>query len=240
MDNVLARKLELFGELPPSDRELLDEIVSAPRQVEADTDLIREGERPNHVHVVIQGLACRYQMLEDGKRQITAFLLPGDFCDLHVFILKAMDHNIATLTESSVAIVPRTKVLELTERPALARALWWATLVDEATLRATVVNIGRREAEERVAHLFCELHLRLQAVGLADGGTFELPLTQAELADAMGISAVHANRMLQSLRQRHLIRVSTKSVTILDVPRLRELSGFDPNYLHLGGGQPGT
>ena len=131
-------------------------------------------------------------------------------------------------------------MLELTERPALARALWWATLVDEATLRATVVNIGRREAEERVAHLFCELHLRLQAVGLADGGTFELPLTQAELADAMGISAVHANRMLQSLRQRHLIRVSTKSVTILDVARLRELSGFDPNYLHLEGGQPGA
>ena len=233
MENMLARKLQLFGELPASDRQLLDEIISSPRDVAADRDLIREGDRPDNVHVILQGLACRHQMLEDGRRQITAFLLPGDFCDLHIFILKAMDHDISTLTRSSVVDVPRTKVIELTERPALARALWWATLVDEATLRAALVNVGQRDAEQRIAHLFCELHLRMQAIGLVKDDTFELSLTQHELADAMGISAVHVNRTLQSLRQEQLIRISRKSITILDLPRLRALSGFHPNYLHL-------
>jgi CRP-like cAMP-binding protein len=118
--------------------------------------------------------------------------------------------------------------------------LWWATLVDEATLREALVNIGRRDAEQRVSHLICELHLRLQAVGLANGGDFDLPLIQAELADAVGISAVHANRTLQSLRQQNLIRLAGRSMTILDVPRLRSLCGFNPNYLHLEGGKYDT
>lgn len=233
MDNPLTRKLELFSELSDDDRRVLDEAITAPRQVEADQDLIREGDRPNKVHLILTGLACRYKLVESGHRQITAFLLPGDFCDLHVFILKAMDHNISTLTRSSVVGIPRAKVLELTERPAIGRALWWATLVDEATLREALVNMGRRDAEERLAHLFCELHARLEAVGLANGNTFDLPLTQVELADVVGLSPVHVNRTLQALRHQQLIRVSSRSITIRDLERLRALSGFDPNYLHL-------
>lgn len=235
--NPLTRKLRLFGELPSDDECLLDDIVRSPREVAADQNLISEGDNPDAVRLIMKGLACRYKITENGRRQITAFLLPGDFCDLHIFILTEMDHSISTLSPSIVVDIPRERILELMRRPALARALWWATLVDEATLREALVNIGQREAEKRIAHLFCELHLRLQVVGLADGDTIDLPLTQAELADATGISVVHANRSLQALRSQQLIRVSQRNMTILDLERLRQLSGFDPKYLHLRGGK---
>ena len=237
MENLLTRKLELFGPLPDADRRVLDEIVASPRIVEGHLDIAREGESPKHVRLILEGFACRYKQLEDGRRQIMAYLVPGDLCDLHVFILKAMDHSIATLTTSKVVDIPRSRILELTERPAIARAFWWMTLVDEATLREWLVNLGQRDAEERVAHLFCELHLRLKSVGLSDGARFSLPITQAELGDTMGISSVHANRALQSLRSKDLITFRNREVVILDVARLQQLSGFNPNYLHLKGGK---
>lgn len=237
MDNILTRKLQLFGELSPDDRRLLDEIVSSPFTVPADLNLISEGDRPEHVHIILSGLACRSQILRNGRRQITAFLIPGDFCDLHIFILKAMDHNISTLAPSTIVKVPRTKVLELTQRPALSRALWWTTLVDEATLRAALVNIGQRNAEERIAHLLCELHMRMTAVGLTEDENFDLPLTQEELADAVGISIVHSNRCIQALRSKNLIIFAGKTISITDITALRELCEFNPNYLHLDGGK---
>ena len=173
------------------------------------------------------------QVLADGKRQIMAYLVPGDFCDLHVFILKEMDHSIATLSRCSVVKIPRQRILELTERPAIARAFWWAALVDEATLREWLVNIGARPAEQRVAHLLCELLVRLRVVGLADGGRYELPLTQKELGDTTGLSNVHVNRVLRRLRGEGLITFKDKHLVILDVERLKAFSGFTPNYLHL-------
>lgn len=133
--------------------------------------------------------------------------------------------------------IPRTLILEMTERPVLARALWWMTLVDEATLREWLVNLGQRDAAERIAHLFCEIHLRLKSVGLADADSFGLPITQAELGDTMGISTVHANRALQDLRAQGLITMKDKEVVILDLARLKDVSGFNPNYLHLEGGK---
>jgi CRP-like cAMP-binding protein len=185
------------------------------------------------VRLILEGFACRYKLLADGRRQIMAYLVPGDFCDLHVFILKAMDHTIATLSPCRVVDIPRERILELTERSALARALWWATLVDEATLREWLVNIGARSAEERIAHLLCELLLRLRVVGLADGAEYELPITQAELADTMGLSSVHVNRVLQRLRGDGLITLKSKHLVILDVERLNAFGGFTPNYLYL-------
>jgi CRP-like cAMP-binding protein len=237
LENVLTRKLQLFGELPSEDRRLLDEIVSSPVAVPADQDLIREGDRPEHVHVILSGLACRSQMLRSGRRQITAFLLPGDFCDLHIFILEAMDHDISTLAPSTVVRVPRARVLDLSQRPKLLRALWWTTLVDEATLRAALVNIGQRQGEARIAHLLCELHLRMSAVGLVEHGTINLPLTQDELGQATGMSVIHANRCVQSLRNKSLIVFDGKTLSITNIDGLRELSGFSPNYLHLKGGK---
>jgi CRP-like cAMP-binding protein len=231
--NRLTRKLEAFGPLPDADKRLLDEVIRPAHEVGPRVDLIREGDAPSHVNLILEGFACRYKMLPDGTRQIVAYLVPGDFCDLHVFILKAMDHSIATLSRCTVVKIPRPRILELLERPAIARAFWWAALVDEATLREWLINIGARPAEQRVAHLLCELLLRLETVGLAAGDTYELPITQAELADTVSLTSVYVNRVLQRLRGEELIALKGKNLVIPDVARLKAFSGFNPNYLHL-------
>jgi len=233
MANLLTRKLEAFAALPDADKRLLDDVVRGPRSVDARTDIIHEGADPSDVYLILKGFACRYKLLPGGRRQIMAFLVPGDFCDLHVFILKTMDHGIATLSPCRVVDIPRPRILEMTERPALARALWWCSLVDEAVLREWLVNIGARPADERVAHLLCELLLRLRTVGLASHGGFELPLTQSEIADSLGLSHVHVNRVLQRLRAEGLITLGQGTLVIPDIPKLEAFSGFNPNYLHL-------
>ena len=236
--NPLTRKLELFGPLPEPDRLLLDKVVAvSPMRLRAHQDVIRDGDTPSHVNLVLAGVACRYKILSTGERQLFAFLIAGDFCDLNVFILRTMDHTIATLSECTVSAIPRASILELTERPAIARALWWATLVDEAVLREWIVNLGRRDAETGMAHLFCEMHLRFKSVGLGDEGGFDFPLTQTELADAMGMSTVHANRSMQSLRAHNLMTMRSGRVEIPSIERLRAMCGFNPNYLHLDGGK---
>ncbi|MBD2750357.1 Crp/Fnr family transcriptional regulator [Microvirga sp. BT688] len=233
MMNVLTRKLEAFGPLPDADRLLLDEVIRPARAVGPRVDLIREGEAPSDVNLILDGFACRYKMIPNGTRQIMAYLVPGDFCDLHVFILKTMDHTIATLSPCTVVKIPRAQILALMERPAIARAFWWAALVDEATLREWLVNVGARKAEHRVAHLLCELLLRLETVGLTNGDTYELAITQVELADTVGLTSVHVNRVLQRLRRDGLITLKGKHLVILDAAKLKALSGFNPNYLHL-------
>ena len=235
--NLLIQKLELFGPLPEIDRQLLDEVVSRPRQVEHHQDLLREGDEPNDVHLVLEGFACRYKLLPAGKRSIFAYLVPGDFCDLNTFILKAMDHSIATLSTCTVVDIPRSRILEMSDRPAIVRALWWATLVDEATLREWLVNIGRRDAESSIAHLFCEIHLRMKHVDLADDFSFRLPVTQDEIGDTVGLSTVHVNRSIHSLHQRRLCTMSRGTIMIHDMDALYKLCGFNPSYLHLTGGK---
>ena len=232
--NPLALKLKRFARLSDDDCRVLDNLATTnARWVEARTDLISEGDKPSHVYLVMEGFACRYKIRPTGKRHIMAYLLPGDFCDLHVFVLNEMDHSLGTLSPCAVVEIPRSRILELLERPAIARALWVAALVDEATLREWLVNIGGRPAEERVAHLLCELLLRLRTVGLADGDSYELPITQKELADTMGLSSVHMNRVLQRLRKEKLITLKGSNLVILDIERLTAFSDFDPNYLHL-------
>ena len=151
IENLLLRKLELFGALDDADKQLLDQVVRTPRKVASHKDIIRQGEAPD-VHRVVDEFLYRFKVLRNGDRQIFAYLVPGDFCDLNIFILKEMNHSIATLTPSQVVDIPRARVLELFDRPRIVRALWWATLVDEATLREWVVNLGQRDAEERIAH----------------------------------------------------------------------------------------
>lgn len=168
-----------------------------------------------------------------------AFLVPGDFCDLHVAILGAMDHGIATLSGCTVVDIPVLTVEDLTSNHArINRALWWATLVDEGILREWLVNMGRREAPQRLAHLFCELLVRLQTVNLAKDDSYDLPLTQSELGDTLGLSSVHVNRSLQGLRSQGLLTFERGRLSILDVPRLALFAGFDRSYLHLDQRQP--
>ena len=229
----LVAKLETVARLTDEDRAVLATLCNEPRGMGARRNVIREGERPDHVHLMVEGWAARYKLLPDGARQITAFLIPGDFCDLHVTILGEMDHSIITLTRSRVAYIPRSKMDALTERPGLARAFWWTTLVDEAVLRAWIVNVGRRDAFEAIGHLMCELFVRMRNIGLTDDHCFELPLTQEELGDALGLTPVHVNRVLQRMRADALISFKGGLLTILDYGRLEAASGFNSNYLHI-------
>src|SRR3954468_20268653 len=228
----LVTKLESVSSLTDEDRAALASLCDEPRDMGARRNVIREGERPDHVHLMVEGWAARYKLLPDGTRQITAFLIPGDFCDLHITILGHMDHSIATITRATVAYVPRAVMDALTDRPAVAKAFWWATPVDEAVLRAWVVNIGRRDAYESIGHLMCELYLRMHNIGLTTDHSYELPLTQEELGDALGLTPVHVNRSLQRMRADGLISLDRGALTIHDYRRLEKASGFNPNYLH--------
>ena len=233
MDNALVRKLEGYTPLGPDDKRLLNSIVHDARQVPAHTDLAKEGAKPIAVHLILEGFACRYKFTAEGTRQIMAYLVPGDFCDMHVFVLKQMDHSIATISPCTVVDIPRDGILALLERPTLSLALWCAALVDAAVLREWLVNVGQRRASQRLAHVLCELLLRLRIVGLA-GNSYELPLSQMDLADTIGVSNVHLNRVLQKLRREDLISWENEILVIKDIDRLMAYSGFNPNYLHIG------
>ena len=233
VENLLTRKLEKFAPLSADERRLLDDIVKKSRSVTARTDMVHEGQVSKDVRLILEGFACRYKLLKNGKRQIVAYLVPGDFCDLNVFILKAMDHSIGTLSPCRVVDIPRHRILELMERTGIARAIWYATLVDEATLREWLLNVGQREALRRIGHLFCELLARLRVVGLVTNNSYELPLTQTEIGDTTGLTNVHVNRCLQQLRDKGLIEYKSQHITIKDLAGLTEFTGFNPNYLHL-------
>ena len=235
MQNPLIRKLEKFAPLSIDDRRLLDTIVASNRIVPARSDLIREGQVSDDVRLVLKGFACRYKLLPTGDRQIVGFLLPGDFCDLNAFILNAMDHTIGTISPCTVVDIPRRRIMELTNRPGIARAFWWVTLVDEGTLREWLLNMGQRHAAARIGHLLCELLTRLQIVGLADADGYELPLTQADIGNTVGLSIVHVNRSLQTLREMGLIQLKNRAVCILNLEKLMDFTGFNPSYLHLEG-----
>lgn len=230
----LVAKLATVADLRETDVEKLIGLCGDVRTVPAKQDILSEGERPDHVHVIFEGWAARYKTLPSGARQIVAFLIPGDFCDLHVAVLGHMDHGIVALTRCRVAYIPSTELDALTyDHNGLTRALWWATLVDEGVLREWILNVGRRNAMERIAHLLCEMHVRMKMVGLVEGDRFALPLTQEQLADATGLTPVHVNRTLQRLRNENLIETSSGTLTIPDVGALREAAGFNGNYLHV-------
>ncbi len=239
MATYLIRKLEQFTKLSSEDKEALEQITSFKvRQLKAKEDIIHEGDRPRHVNLILEGWACRYKTLEDGRRQIISFLIPGDVCDLRMFILKEMDHSMGALTPLKVAEIPSDALLELTDRhPRISRALWWNSLVEEAIQREWSTSLGQRNATEHMAHLLCELYLRLRGVGLTNGGaegpSFEVPVTQEQVGDAIGLSTVHVNRTLQDLREAGLVIWKGKQVTIPDLEALKAAALFNPNYLHL-------
>ena len=234
--HLLIRKLENFTELSETEKRALQDAAAGMRTYGVHEDLIREGEQANGVAVISSGFACRHKMLPDGRRQIIGYFLPGDMCDARVFILKKMDHTISALTPTSVVTLQREAILDITSKhPRLTRAFWWNTLVEEAIGREWLVNIGQRTALERLAHLFCEVYVRLQSVGLASPAGCELPVTQSELADTVALSTVHVNRTLKELRHAGLVSMSSKSLVIHDLPGLRSLAMFDPAYLHLEG-----
>lgn len=231
---AIIAKLETVADLQSSDIAALIAACQDVRTVPAKRDVVSEGERPEEVHVILEGWAARYKTLEDGSRQIVAFLLPGDFCDLHVAVLGKMDHGIVAVTRCRVGYIRSSDIDALTaHHNGLTKALWWTTLVDEGILREWILNVGRRDAFARIAHLLCELHARMQMVGLVHEDRLALPLTQEQLADATGLTSVHVNRTLQRLRNDGLIEMGSGSLLIPDVRELREVAGFTGNYLHI-------
>ncbi|GBU19146.1 MULTISPECIES: Crp/Fnr family transcriptional regulator [Methylobacterium] len=232
--NPLILKLRRSGQLREEDEPVLRDLCTPIRRIPADQDVVREGDSGADVHLVLDGVLARYKLLPEGRRQIIGLLLPGDFCDLQSVILGEMDHSIAALAPSTIAEVPQRIVDALTlSHSRIARALWWATLVDESVLREWLVNMGQRPADRRVAHLVCELLLRFQVVGRAEERACEIPLTQTELGDILGLTNVHINRVLQDLRGRGLLTVRGRRFEVPDVAALRAFCGFDPAYLHL-------
>jgi len=234
-DCSLTRKLRHGAALSPDDATRLAGISRTALPLAAGTDLVIEGNDAEYVHFIASGTACRYKHLPDGRRAIVALLLPGDFCDLHVGVLGHMDHSIGTLTECEATRVPSAQLDQtLAEHPSINRACIWASLVDEAVLREWLVNVGRRSADQQLAHLFCELFTRLEAVGLTHDNSFRMPFTQLTLGDLLGISPVHVQRTMGHLRDAGHIVLQDKNLRIPDFPALAALGEFDPAYLHLG------
>jgi len=235
LDSPLLKKLMQFSDFSSDDKSLINALTSdRQRLYGAREDIVREGEHSADIHVVLTGLACRYKHLEDGSRQIMAFLVPGDPCDSEIFILDKMDHSIGTLSPSIVAAVSGARMKQLLlNRGSIALAFWWNTLQDEGVLRERIIDEGRRDAYGRIGFLIYEIFLRSRAFGVIDGQTFDFPVTQVDLADATGLTPVHVNRMLRQFREENLIAIDGKTWTVLDPQGLRKAVGYEASYLHL-------
>lgn len=230
---VVAR-LEAFTRLSSADRLALAELTRNFRFVDARRDLIAEGDCPHFVPLVLDGWACRYKQLPDGKRQILSLFIPGDFCDVNVCVLRQMDHSIGAITRLKVAMITAQEMSALTnQRPRITEALWWHELVAAAVQREWTLNIGQRSAYERLAHLLIELYMRLATVDRAHDGRCDFPLTQNDLACATSLTSVHVNRTLQELRRDGLIELERKQLQILDLARMINVAMFNAAYLHL-------
>jgi len=234
--DALIRKLRTIAPLSEQEERHVRALPLSLRDVGPDQDIVREGDRPSECCLVIEGFTCRYKLTEDGKRQIFSFHTPGDIPDLQSLHLKVMDHSLKTITPCRLAFITHESLLELTRRcPRVGDALWRDTLVDAAVFREWMIGIGRRSAYTRIAHLLCEVFVRLRAVGLTNGFECEFPITQNEIGDALGLSTVHVNRSLQELRADGLIVLGRTTLTILDWPGFKKAGEFDPLYLHLDG-----
>ena len=230
----LIRKLESIGVLSEQDREVIASLPMQVRHLEADEDVVREGDVPSVCCLLLDGFMHRYKVLPDGKRQLLALHTPGDIPDLQSLFLRHLDHSLAASVPSTAGFIPHEALRALMrEFPTLGELFWRDTLIDAAIFRAWIVALGQRSALSHLAHLLCEMFTRLRAVGLTQDHACSLPFTQTELGDACGLSAVHVNRTLQELRGEGLIEFHHGRLTILDWARLQEVAQFDPAYLHL-------
>jgi CRP-like cAMP-binding protein len=235
-DNPLITRLRTQTGLTATDISSLGALCANVRSVAPHADIVKEGAVSDHLHVILSGWACRYKVLADGRRQIAALLLPGDICDLDGFLVERLDYSIGALTRCMVAPLPHDQLHAMADAsPALRDVFWWLTFVDNAIATEWSVCLGRRSARERLAHLFCEIFVRLDAVGHADENSYPLPITQEEMSDALGLSTVHVNRVLQGLRADGLVNVERQRLTLLDWEGITTASGFSPDYLHLEG-----
>jgi CRP-like cAMP-binding protein len=233
---VLVRKLESIAPLAPDERAALLRLPLRLKTLPAHQDIVCEGQIPSECCLVVKGFASRYILTGEGKRQILSFHISGDIPDLQSLHLDVMDHSLGTLVASTLAFIRHDDMRALIRsHPRLGDLFWRDTLIDAATFRQWIVGLGRRSARGRIAHLLCELLVRLRAVHLVEDYSYALPVTQAELSDALGITTVHVNRVLQELRGENLISLRGGALKVLDWGGLQSASEFDPPYLHLTG-----
>lgn len=220
--------------LTPEERDGLERAVSERRKLPARTTLVDRGDRLHHSTMLMEGYMIRYIDDLEGRRQVVAFHVPGDFVDLHGYPLQVLDHSIATLSDVLIALVPHPAIARLTDNDAqLAKKLWGSTLLDAAIHREWLFRLGRLDAVGRVAHFFAETNARLRAVGLSQDDTFQLPITQGELAEITGLTGIHVNRVLRMLREENVCTFRNARVDISDRARLGRIAQFDPTYLYL-------
>jgi CRP-like cAMP-binding protein len=235
MKNPWTMKMEQFTAFSEGERRRLDDLITAKqRKFGPREDIISEGTHSDYCHVLLTGLACRYKILPDGERQIMAFLVPGDLCDAEIFILKEMDHSVGTLTSSTTAMIHSDEMKTLLrEVSPMSEALWWGTMTDLGVLRERIIDHGRRDATERIAHLLYEMLVRYRVVGKTENDALDFPITQTDLADATGLTPSHVNRVLQRFRDDGLIDLRQRTLTITNPRRLKEIGQFNASYLHL-------
>lgn len=234
MPNSLLLQLSRRDRLSDDESNLLLGSFSGERSFHAGQDIVSQGARPTSSQLLVEGFAGRYKILANGSRQITAMHIPGDFMDLHGFLLKTLAHGVFALSACRVALVEHEALRRITEMsPHLSRLLWLDTLIDGSVHREWLVAMGRRSSEAQLAHLLCEIFVRMQIVDRVDGYSFDLPLTQVELADVLGLSVVHVNRTLQKLRRQGAVTWDGMRVRIDDWAKLASTADFDPAYLCL-------
>ena len=234
MIDKLLMKLRLRDTLSAAEEDALRALPCSIRRIPKRTTLIRRGEELRESTLLLDGMLGRYKDLRNGSRQISEVHVAGDFADLHSFSLKRLDHNVMSFTDCQVAQVPHERLKAITEQhPHLTRMLWLSTNIDASIHREWVLSLGRRTAISRVAHFFCELHARMDVVGVAEPDGFSLELTQMDLAECVGLTPVHVNRTLRALREQGLAEFRGGRVTITDMPGLRRVAEFDDMYLYL-------
>ena len=234
----MLRKLTYWYPLDQSDQEALLALPHRVRELEPHHYLVREREAATHSCLMLSGFSVRHKIVVGGARQIVAIHMKGDMADLQNSMLGVADHSVQMLTKGEVAMIPREAIQELAlKRPRIGMAMWKDTLVDGSVFREWIANIGRRDASTRLAHLLCEFALRVKLAGLGEPTNYELPMTQEQIADAVGLTPVHVNRTLQALERQKLISRNQRSVTIGDWQRLADAGDFDATYLHLPEGE---
>lgn len=236
----MVKKLAYRVKLNADDRAAIMALPFRLKSLERNHHLVREHDRTTHSCVMLSGFSVRTKIVGTGNRQIVAIHMKGEMVDLQNSLLECADHSVQMLTSSRVAVIPREAIIQLTmDRPKIAHAMWIDTLVEGSISREWVANVGRRDARTRIAHLFCEFALRLKVAGLGHESNYELPMSQSDIADATGLTAVHVNRTIKALERDGLIeRVHPRSITIGDWKKLADVGDFDSNYLHMRAGEP--
>ncbi|WP_196805648.1 Crp/Fnr family transcriptional regulator [Sphingobium indicum] len=221
-------------ELEVQERAVLEKAIFEIRTIDARKTVVQAGETLSVSMLLLEGFMCRYLDDREGMRQLVAVQVPGDFLDLHAYPLKILDHDVASLTAATIAVIPHKALDEINAAmPELTRKLWFSTLLDAAMHRAWLFRLGRLDAVGRVAHFLSETNVRLVSAGLSDGNRFVLGITQADISEICGITSVHANRVLRQLREERLCIFRSSLVEILDVEGLARRGQFNPGYLYI-------